>query len=168
MQIDSMRGLILLGLLPFFFNCHSKNNTIFSKTVAIENGWSYNKPITFKISSINFDENQYYDYFLLVKNSQSYPFENLFLITTFKDTNSLIYRDTLEYLMADKDGRLIGSGFGSIKTNKFVLKEKVQIPPIDSFEIEIRHTMRHIDEISSITSLPGIHSLELHINQVIE
>lgn len=168
MQINSMRVLILLGLFPFVFSCHSKNNTVFSKNVAIENGWLYSEPITFKIPSVDLDQNHYYDYFLLVRNNKSYPFENLFLISAFKDKNSLIYQDTLEYLMANKDGRLTGSGFGSIKTNKFVLKEKVQTPSRDSFEIEIRHAMRHIDQVSSITSLSGIHSLELRIDQVIE
>lgn len=160
-----MKVRLLLGLCSFLLSCHSKNDTIYSKREAFENGWSYDKPIRFIVSLEEMDKNQYLDFFLLLRNNDSYPFENLFLIANFKDPKTVFYRDTLEYLMADKVGRSLGSGFGSNKKSKLVLKEKYPIPSKGPFEVEIRHAMRNIDEETPLSNLPGIISLELQINK---
>lgn len=163
-----MRMFFLIGLCPFLLSCDSKNNAIYSKTIVLRNGWSYHKPITFLVSFEEMNKTPYLDFYLLIRKDVSYPFENLFLITTFKNAKTVFYQDTLEYLMSHKDGRLLGSGFGSNKKSKLVLKEKYLVSSKGPFELEIRHAMRHINDQNPLNDLLGITSLELQINKVLE
>lgn len=159
-----MRSPVLI-LSLFLFGCDFKNNAMYSKKLILDNAWSYHESITFTASFETLEENELLDFFLLLRKNDSYPFENLFLIVTINDAKTTFTQDTLEYLMADKNGQLLGTGYGSQKTSKLVLQQQFQSFFQGPLHVQIRHAMRHMDEENPISSLPGITSIELLIQK---
>ena len=66
--------------------------------------------------------------FVNVRNDNSFPYSNLFLITEFEYPNGETFIDTLEYEMALPNGQWLGKGYGSIKENKLWYKENIVFP----------------------------------------
>ena len=147
------RTLMPLLLMLTFVSCDEKR--VFDDYQSIpKNKWNKNQKISFSftvkdtISSNNL--------FINIRNSNAYPFNNLFLITALSFPNGQKIIDTLEYEMADVTGRFLGNGFTEIKENKLFYKENVQFPVIGTYTIEIAQAMRKNGEITGVFFLEGI------------
>jgi gliding motility-associated lipoprotein GldH len=107
----------------------------------------------------NFTENDTIssnDVFISIRNDESYPFSNLFLIADLEYPNGDIQRDTLEYEMAMPDGKWLGKGYGSIKENKLWYKENIIFPVKGVYTLQISHAMRKNGSAEGIMELQGI------------
>lgn len=85
---------------------------------------------------------------VVLRNTDEYRYQNLWLFLT-SQTQDSVFTDTLQCFLADDYGRWVGSGIGSIYTNRFVWLDSVAVA--DSLQINYRvaHGMRH-DELSGI------------------
>ncbi len=152
--------LYICGLL--FLSCGK--GPVYSEFQALDNGsWDRDTIKEFKISDL--EENQDYEMFINVRNDNTYPYSNLFLITELEYPDGTTYIDTLEYAMANADGSWLGKGVGSIKENKLWYKENINFPVKGVYIMRIEHAMRKNGSVDGIVELPGITDIGVEIEK---
>jgi len=89
-----------------------------------------------------FDSLQYYNFYVDVRNSIAYPYQNLYLFFQTQFPDSTVSTDTLNCILCDPHGRWKGKGSGRIKENRFVLKSKVRFPQKGTYIFSAQQAMR--------------------------
>ncbi len=149
--------LILFSLL----SCDS--NRLYEKNISIKNNvWNLSHKPSFEynnadtISKVNLKAN--------IRHSSSYPFSNLWLFINMIEPTGALKTDTLECVLAQKDGKWIGkSGLGDIWDIQCQFKNyHFRKKGIYTFEIE--QAMRHGD-LAKIEHLPGIMEVGFRIEK---
>ena len=153
--------IILTCCFFFFIHCFAKID--YSEYKALNKKWSSGKSICFSIDSINLYTPS--NVYILLRNNNDYPFSNIFLIAQLKDSVKTIFVDTLEYEMADFNGRWLGKGISNIKESKLWLKEKYHFPHYGPFKIEIKHAVRSKLKHNDSSFLKGITDIGIAIEQ---
>ncbi|MDC7995051.1 gliding motility lipoprotein GldH [Altibacter sp. HG106] len=149
-----MRKVLLIGVFAgLLTSCDS--NVVQSDTQSIASAvWEQQDTISFAIQPK--DSLQPYDMFLQVRNTNDYPFNNLFLIVSMEFPHGKVVTDTLEYKMANPDGSWLGTGFGSVKENKLWYKEGITFFEDGDYTLRITHAVRNNGEVDGVTALSGI------------
>lgn len=119
-------------------------------------------PYVFDLSDSSFEEKPY-NFYIRLRNDNSYPFTNIFLICTLKAGNEFVLQDTLEYAMAAPDGSWLGEGFTEVKESKLWWKEGVKIPSEKPLVIELSQAMRNNGKPLGVKALKGIISVGVSI-----
>jgi gliding motility-associated lipoprotein GldH len=83
-----------------------------------------------------------YNFFLNVRNSTDYPYSNLYLFIHTTNPSGKKAQDTLECQLADYQGKWFGSGFGSIKFNRFLIQKGISFRQKGRYSFEIEQAMR--------------------------
>ena len=149
--------LVFLWLM--IFSCDS--NRVFDTYNSLSGVWSQDDIQIFKYESKDSISN--YNLFVNIRNTEDYPFNNLFIITELTYPQGKTLSDTLEYAMAYPDGKLIGSGFTSLKENKLIYKEAFQFDEPGEYTFQISQAMRKYDHINGVKELKGISDVGLRI-----
>lgn len=123
--------------------------------------WNKDDTKEFQISKM--DSISAHDIFIMVRNDNTYPFSNLFLIAEINTPDSRVIRDTLEYEMASPDGNWLGKGKGSILENKLWFKENIVFSPSGVYTIRLSHAMRQNGQVQGIDNLIGITDVGIEI-----
>ncbi|WP_372945674.1 gliding motility lipoprotein GldH [Muriicola sp.] len=153
---------LLIFLLGGLTGCG--NAVEFSEFHALENGrWNRDDIVEFETPELSPD--QAYDLYIHIRNDESFPYSNLFLITELESPEGETTRDTLEYLMAEADGAWLGLGYGSIKENKLWYKENIKLPVSGVYTIRIEQAMRKNGSVEGVTELQGITDVGLEIER---
>jgi gliding motility-associated lipoprotein GldH len=103
--------------------------------------------------------------FINVRNDDTFPYSNLFLITALTTPEGEVLQDTLEYSMALPDGSWLGKGSGSLKENKLWYKENIVFSSSGVYTLEVSHAMRKNGNISGVIGLDGITDVGLEITK---
>ena len=74
--------------------------------------------------------------------------------------------DTLEYEMADSQGRWLGTGYTDIKENKLFYKQNVVFKEVGDYKFSIQQATRSIHDIEGKNPLEGITNVGLSIELV--
>ena len=158
-----MRKLIILLCLGILiYSC--SDTLLVSQYKAIEGAqWDKDAMVEFSFSEI--DTIGSYNMFISIRNDQTYPFSNLFLIAEMSFPNGETVRDTLEYEMATAEGNWLGKGFGSIKENKLWYKENIVFPVNGVYTLQISHAMRKNGSVEGIADLEGITDVGFEIEK---
>jgi gliding motility-associated lipoprotein GldH len=106
-----------------------------------------------------------YTMYIMLRNDDTFPYSNLFLIAEMTDPQGQSQRDTLEYEMADAEGRWLGSGRGSVMENKLGYKKDVVFPVKGVYTVRISQAMRKNGSVRGVESLPGILDVGLQIEK---
>lgn len=150
--MKTKNSLILFFILTFVLSCDKKR--IFDQYQFIGNFWDKDTIISF--SFYQEDTLSLYNSFINIRNNDHYPYENLFLIISLEQPNGMIQIDTLEYLMANPDGTLLGKGFSDIKENKLWYKENINFPKKGNYTLKIQHATREMGKVQGVQKLEGI------------
>ena len=149
-------------LLVMFLIAGCSESMVFTEYQPIDDrGWDKNHRKEFTFTTT--DSLLAHHVYILVRNDDTFPFSNLFLITEMTFPEGLQLRDTLEYAMADPTGKWLGTGVGSIKENKLWYKENVVFPTPGVYTISIAHAMRQNGEVQGIDLLSGISDVGVEI-----
>jgi gliding motility-associated lipoprotein GldH len=148
MRIRNSALLIIVVIL--FFSCDKKR--VFDEYKSVGRAWHKDSVVTFDLPEL--DSTKQYNLFVTLRNNNSYPFNNLFLIVGIEMPNGFTKADTLEYEMANPDGSLMGDGFSDIKENKLFYKEKVRFR--GKYKVNIKQAVRENGKIPGVTALDGI------------
>ena len=146
----SLAILLLVSLL--FSSC--SGDAIFSSNTSFSDGWGQQD--TVKINLPELDSTAAYNLFLNVRNSNDYPFNNLFLIVGMEFPQGKTVTDTIEYRMANPDGTWMGTGIGSIKESKLWYKEGVRFTEAGTYKLSIVHAVRNNGAVQGVERLAGI------------
>lgn len=122
---------------------------------ATDNGvWVKDSIVEFTFSEV--DTIQKHDIFINVRNDNSFPYNNLFLIAELNFPNGEIVTDTLEYEMALPDGTWLGKGYGNLKENKLWYKENIVFQSSGVYTLRLSHAMRKNGKVNGVVNLDGI------------
>ncbi|MGB3142506.1 MAG: gliding motility lipoprotein GldH [Maribacter sp.] len=155
---------IFSAMMAFFLMISCDTNIIKSEYKSLDNGvWNKDEVLQFSLTEL--DTVQKHDVFINVRNEDTFPFSNLFLIAAMTTPEGEVFKDTLEYTMAEPDGTWLGKGNGSIKENKLWYKENIVFPTPGVYTIEISHAMRKNGNVSGIVGLEGITDVGVEVTK---
>lgn len=154
--------LTLLVLMLLLISCDS--NIVYSDSTEVPGYWDANEKIEFVIPQL--DSLKKYDLFVSVRNTNDYPFNNLFLIIQMDFPYGMSITDTLEYKMAHPNGEWLGDGIGTVKENKLWYKENVSFFESGNYNITITQAVRNNGAVGGVTKLEGITDVGFSIEEV--
>jgi gliding motility-associated lipoprotein GldH len=153
---------VLIFVLLLLTGCNDA--LVYSEYKATTNGvWDRDDVKKFEVSAL--DSIQPHDIFIMVRNDNTFPYSNLFLIADFQTPDDQIIRDTLEFEMALPDGRWLGKGYGSIIENKLWYKENIVFSSPGVYTIQLVHAMRQNGQVEGINNLKGITDVGIEIER---
>ena len=155
------KGCALL-LFVVFISCNE--NVRFSEYRATDNGvWAKDQSIKFNFSEL--DTVSKYNLFINIRNDETFPYRNLFLIAELNAPDGHTVKDTLEYEMAFPDGQWLGKGNGNIKESKLWYKENIVFATPGVYTLNLVHAMRKNGEVEGIEQLKGITDVGFQIEK---
>lgn len=145
----SLKLIVLFSFLLHLYSC--SKSKLFEGTSALPNAeWNIeNKPV-FEVQIE--DTVKPYNFYLLLRNTTHYPYSNIFLFMESEFPNGAYRKDTIECLLADQQGKWLGSGLGDIIDNKILFKRNVIFPKPGKYTFSFQHAMR-IANVSDITDV---------------
>lgn len=155
---------LLLVLVSLWSVTSCDSSAVFDDYKSVPSKWHKDS-----IASFNFtapDTLKNYNLFLNLRNTNDYPFSNLFLIVELNYPNGKAVRDTLEYKMAQPNGELLGSGFSDIKENKLWYrghKAKFKFTENGDYRVDIQHAMRKNGNVDGVDNLIGVTDIGFRI-----
>lgn len=119
--------------------------------------WSVKEPKIFEFDIQ--DTLQLYNFYVNVRNDESYAYSNLFLFVEMEFPNGKKSIDTLECPLADPYGNWYGSGLGKIYDQRIVFRERKKFPLSGHYKVGIFQAMRE-------DNLQGIHDIGFRVARV--
>jgi len=158
-----MRSIFCCFLaLVLFASCDS--NIIKTEYQTLEDGvWNKDNVLEFSLSKM--DTVAAHDIFINVRNDNTFPYSNLFIIASLTTPEGEVTKDTLEYAMSLPDGTWLGKGNGSIKENKLWYKENIVFSSSGVYTIEVSQAMRKNGNVSGIIGLEGITDVGIEVTK---
>ncbi len=154
-SIKNFIFLTFLGFIILFSSCG--RHVLIDKSMVINGVWPKDKPGIFKVEVT--DTSKLYNFYLNIRHNNNYRFSNLYVFLQTRFPNNNISRDTLEIVLANKDGKWLGKGWGNIKEDIIVLKKNLRFPIKGEYEFVFWQGMRK-------DTLKGIEDIGIRIQQV--
>ena len=130
-------------------------NMVKSEYRATDDGF-WNKDDVLEFTFEELDTLQQHDVFINVRNDETFPYNNLFLIAELNFPDGNIVTDTLEYEMALPDGTWLGQGYGSLKESKLWYKENIVFSTSGVYTLRVSQAMRKNGSVNGVVNLEGI------------
>ncbi len=127
----------------------SCTDSYYNETKNLEKGWKKNQLQKFEFSTAS---NSYFDVNLIVRNHNNYPYRNLWVFVMLDGK-----KDTLQYLLADKEGNWLGNGALKTKEIYFNLYQD-KILKAGKHTLILQHAMR-------TDTLKGLADISIEINK---
>ena len=156
------KTIVLMLLCCLVISCDQ--GIVVSDTHTLPGYWEKDEKIEFSIPQL--DSVKQYNVFVNIRNTNEYPFNNLFLIVSMEFPYGKTIVDTLEYKMAYPNGEWMGEGIGNVKDNKLWYKEKVSFLEDGNYNITITHAVRNNGEVEGVSRLEGITDVGYSIEEV--
>ncbi len=154
---------ILMSLLIIVVASCGDNNVVFLDYQNVDGVWEKQNQIKF---SFNSDKESITDISLLLRNDHSYPFSNIYVITSIKNNDRVIF-DTINYSFKDSDNKWYNFKSSRINNSKITIKDKFKILP-GKFEFRVKHAIRYLDSITPQIKLDGILDVGLMVENSIK
>ncbi|MBN2805590.1 MAG: gliding motility lipoprotein GldH [Prolixibacteraceae bacterium] len=97
-------------------------------------------------------KNRNYNLYINCRNLENYPYSNLWLFIDIMSPDSLTIRDTLEFQLAQPNGKWTGRGTGGVYENQFAYKTNVFFPDTGTYLFQVQHGMR-VDELRGLKDI---------------
>jgi len=128
-----------LFLVLFLLSCNSKNafdenQKIINEVWNADQKLSFVVPVTDTITPNNF--------YINIRNSDGYPYSNIYMFITTIFPNGKSSKDTLECTLADESGKWLGEGLGDIWDNQILFKKHIRFPSTGQYTFIIEQAMR--------------------------
>ena len=148
-----MPKLFLLFLfIGMCVSCDS--NIVVSEMKSLPGYWGQNEKLEFVIPEL--DSLKTYHVFFHVRNTNEYPYNNIYIIANIQFPHGKTVTDTLEYRMAAPDGSWLGTGIGGVKESKLWYKENVSFFEKGNYILTVSQAVRNNGEVSGVSQLKGI------------
>lgn len=144
--------LVFFITLMLFISCDS--NRVYDVYKSVPNSWHKDSIVSFNITPP--DSINTYNLFVNLRSTNDYKYNNIFLIVEMAFPHGKTIKDTLEYRMAEPNGKLLGTGFTDVKENKLWYKEQVVFNEKGDYVINIQHAMRENGKVNGVVALEGI------------
>jgi len=145
-----------------FYSC-GNDNVLFLDYVDVNGSWKKENEIKFSFES---DTAILGDLSLIIRNDSSYPFSNIYMITSIKNNNT-ITRDTINYSFENNNTKWYELRSSGINSSIIPIKNSFKIFP-GQFEFNVKHSIRYLDSIMPQIKLDGILDVGLVIEKTIK
>ncbi len=144
-QVFFSSMLLMLSL----YGCHQ--NTLFEKNTTIYNAlWNKFEIISFDVNIE--DTAAKYNFFINVRNKTDYDYANLYLFMNTKYPSGDISRDTIECILADKNGKWFGKGWGKYRFLSLPLGNHIKFLQKGLYTFSFEQAMR-TDTLHNISDI---------------
>ncbi|MDP4210581.1 MAG: gliding motility lipoprotein GldH [Bacteroidota bacterium] len=151
---NSIIGLFLLILLLPACNIDS----VYENTHSIESGaWSKKQAIGFDIPVT--DTINGHNIYITLRNTEEYPYSNLFIFVTTRSPKGAVKKDTIELTLADEKGKWYGRGLAGIWSYERIIKQNIRFPYSGKYHMEFVQAMRD-------DNLTGIKDIGIKVERV--
>lgn len=132
-------------------------NRFYEANTEIENGtWDMKQRVAFDFDVP--DTIQKYNFYINIRNSDDYPFSNLYVFSHIDFPNGKHGVDTIELPLTNPDGSWIGNGQGDMHDCQLVFRKNVRFPVAGKYHMEIEQAMR-------MEKLPGVKDVGIRIER---
>lgn len=142
------------------------SNSVYDNYKSIPNSWHKDSIVSFKVTPP--DSTNAYNLFVNLRNTTTYKYNNLFLIVEMVFPHGKTIKDTLEYKMAEPNGKLLGEGYMDIKENKLWYKQDIVFKEKGEYTINIQHAMRENGKVNGVIDLEGITDIGFRIENLLK
>ena len=160
-----MRSIFSILIVAIVFS-GCDNSIVVSEMRTISGDWDKNDVIEFTIPQL--DSIKKYNMFLHLRNTNEYPFNNIFIIASISFPHGKVVTDTLEYRMAEADGTWLGTGVGSIKESKLWYKENISFFEEGNYVLTVSQAVRNNGAVRGVSQLKGITDVGYSIEEITE
>ncbi len=132
----------ILGIASFvMFLCSCDANRFYDQSLELPaSGWHKDSIAAFTVNVE--DTSRLYNFYITIRNTDKYPYRNFYLFLSTRLPNDNVTRDTLELILADKEGKWLGKGFGSVKDNQVQIRKNLLFPLSGPYHFRIEQAMR--------------------------
>ncbi len=155
-------SFLILFTVLLLVSCDKKR--VFDQYKTVGEAWQKDSIASFTYN--NQDTTERYDLFLNLRSNNDYPFNNIFLIVSMETPGGMTKVDTLQYQMAEADGKLLGEGFSDVKESKLFYKEKYKFSAIGDYKIGIQQAVRQSGKVAGEKELKGITEVGFRIEKL--
>jgi len=128
-----------MGLALTFSSCDM--NKFYDENMSLENDeWPKDKAMAFKIDVQ--DTIGTYSFFINVRNNTSYHYNNICFFLTTEFPGGGMSRDTIECLLAAKNGEWLGKGSGRYRDNRIPIRNNIRFPRSGTYTLSLHQAMR--------------------------
>lgn len=152
-----MHKIIVLLMVWSITLSSCNQNTTFDRYTSLPSGWPQGQPVSYQFDIG--DTIQNHNLFLKIRTTEAYPFSNLFLLVDMQYPDGQIQKDTLEFLMANPDGSMLGQGYTTTKEHKLWYRghqDAFVFPQIGAYTIAISHANRELGQDKGVELLNGV------------
>ena len=142
------------------FSCRNEN-LVFIDFEDLNGSWVRSNELNFLFES----DNSILDFSLALRTDSTYPFSNIFLISSIQNNNYVI-SDTIEYYFENNETKWYEIKPSGIKNNKILLKKDLKIDE-GNVIVKLKHSIRYLDSIVPLTKLDGILDVGLIVEKSI-
>ena len=142
------------------FSCRNEN-LVFIDFEDLNGSWVRSNELNFLFES----DNSILDFSLALRTDSTYPFSNIFLISSIQNNNYVI-SDTIEYYFENNETNWYEIKPSGIKNNKILLKKDLKIDE-GNVIVKLKHSIRYLDSIVPLTKLDGILDVGLIVEKSI-
>jgi gliding motility-associated lipoprotein GldH len=133
------------------------NKAIYDNTKSIkDNVWNVDDPVIFKVPVK--DTLAVYNFYLNIRHTTDYRFANIYFFVTSIYPDGHEARDTVECILADRQGKWFGKGISNIRDDQILLRRGLRFPEAGTYTFEFEQAMREKE-------LPGIKDIGLRIEK---
>lgn len=134
------RFLMVVLIAGMFFTSCNKD-IVFSKYKTFdESQWSAKDKAVFDLEIT--DTQTLNNISLMIRHTETYPYNNLFLFVTTKYPDGKTLTDTMEVVLSNSKGEWLGSGAGDIYDFKVPIKKNVRFPLGGKYQFTFEQGMR--------------------------
>ena len=150
-------SFILITLFALIFSCKDED-ILFSSHIETEGAWLKNEAIA---ASLEFYESPI-DIYLILKLNEDYPFSNIYLLSSIKNSDLKI-TDTISFKFDYSKNENLLSRQMRIKTFRIPIYKGMNLNERTS--VEISHAVRFIDSTRPVMKLEGILDVGILVNK---
>jgi len=136
-KLQSTLALLLVGMV--LWGCD--RNKLYDESLPTRNdAWPKDSTMSFRVPVD--DTSSTYRFFINVRNTTAYRYNNIYFFLTTRFPGGELSRDTIECLLAAKDGTWLGKGTGRYRDNQIPIRGNIRFPVKGTYTISLTQAMR--------------------------
>jgi gliding motility-associated lipoprotein GldH len=139
---NRVNSILVLCLAWVLNSCDS--NRVYEENFSVENNvWNYEDVKTFAFDIT--DTLSPLDLYVNIRTTSDYQYSNLYVYLYSAYPNGYSDKDTLEFILAEQDGKWLGESSGTVIENQILISRGGRFPYSGKYTFKIQHAMREKD-----------------------
>lgn len=139
---NRVNSILFLCLAWVLNSCDS--NRVYEENFSVENNvWNYEDVKTFSFDIT--DTLSPLDLYVNIRTTSDYQYSNLYVYLYSAYPNGYSDKDTLEFILAEQDGKWLGESSGTVIENQILISRGGRFPYSGKYTFKIQHAMREQD-----------------------